>query len=312
MQPENDPSARLQRLQRFDLNLLLSLRALLHARNVTLAGERLGVTQPAMSADLRRLRQMFGDELLVRIGREYQLTPLARELLDPLDRALGDLEHALTRRPTFDPATAKRRYTIMTTDYGLIVLMPAVLRRLMAEAPGITVHCHPLAPDFMGLLLRGEIDLVLGVIGRETPESLKSEVLYTDRWMCAVSEDHPDVPPGEQMPLELFEHLPHIEWAMGEPPVHSTAESHYEALGVRRWVVMTTESFALTALLIRGTPLVALVHERLARINPGLRLLKPPLPLPELQQRMYWSALSHADPAHAWLRGLIREVAQVL
>jgi LysR family transcriptional regulator, nod-box dependent transcriptional activator len=309
---EADPTAKLLRLQRFDLNLLLSLRALLHARNVTLAGERIGITQPAMSADLRRLRQMLGDELLVRVGREYQLTPLARDLVEPLDHALSEIELALTHRPTFDPATAKRRFTLMTTDYGLLVLMPAVIRRLLAEAPGVTVHTHPLAVEFERLMLNGEVDLVLGSITREVSDVVHAEVLYTDRWVCAVSADHPDLPADGQMPLDLFERLPHIEWAMGEPPVHSNAESFYEHLGLRRWVVMTTESFSLMPQLIRGTPLVALVHERLARQHTGLVLLDPPIALPQIHQRMYWSAQVATDPAHVWLRRILREVAGAL
>src|SRR5436305_2164482 len=93
---------RIANLRRFDLNLLLSLHALLHTRNVTQAGDWLGVTQPAMSSDLRRLRQMFKDELLVRVGREYQLTALASSLVEPLTRAVADIERALTWRPSFD------------------------------------------------------------------------------------------------------------------------------------------------------------------------------------------------------------------
>src|SRR5919199_1910787 len=107
---------RIANLRRFDLNLLLSLHALLHTRNVTQAGDWLGVTQPAMSSDLRRLRQMFKDELLVRAGREYQLTPLASSLVQPLTRAIADIERAFTWQPAFDPRTDTRSFSVAMSD----------------------------------------------------------------------------------------------------------------------------------------------------------------------------------------------------
>ncbi len=295
-------------LRRFDLNLLLSLHALLHTRSVTAAGEWLGVTQPAMSADLRRLRQMFGDELLVRTGRDYKLTALGQVLVEPLMQTLVDVERTLTRRPDFDPTSERREFSIAISDYLLALLLQPLAARLCEEAPRVTIHSHTLPPDSLAMVLRSEIDLTFGDYA--TPEGLHSEVLFTDRWVCVVSADHPDV--EDVMTRELFARLPHLEWGIGTPIVQSYAEQAYAAMGIERHVPLTTESFTLPPLLLRGTRLVALVQERLARRFTGLKLLTPPLPIPDLTESMYWSAAVEADPAHIWLRGLIRDIARQL
>jgi LysR family transcriptional regulator, nod-box dependent transcriptional activator len=295
-------------LRRFDLNLLLSLHALLHTRSVTAAGEWLGVTQPAMSTDLRRLRQTFGDELLVRTGREYRLTALAAALVEPLTQTVVDMERTLTRRPRFDPATERREFSMAVSDYLLTLLLQPLATRLVHEAPRVTVHSRALRPDALALVLRGEADLTFGNF--PAVEGVRSEVLFTDRWVCAVSADHPDV--GECMTLELFARLPHLEWGIGTPLVQSYAEQRYAALGIERQVPLTTESFALLPILLRGTRLVALVQERLARRFPGLKLLTPPLPIPDLIEVMYWAAATDADPGQVWLRQLVRDIARQL
>src|SRR5215216_2166601 len=128
---------RIGNLRRFDLNLLLSLHALLHTRNVTQAGDWLGVTQPAMSSDLRRLRQMFKDELLVRIGREYQLTPLASSLVEPLTHAIADIERALMWRPAFDPRADTRSFSVAMSDHIMALFLPMLAIRLPREAPNV-------------------------------------------------------------------------------------------------------------------------------------------------------------------------------
>jgi DNA-binding transcriptional LysR family regulator len=302
---------RVAKLRRYDLNLLLSLHALLHTRNVTQAGEWLGVTQPAMSSDLRSLRHMFQDELLVRSGREYQLTPLATSLVEPLTRAIADIERALMWRPWFDPARDKRSFTIAMSDHVMALLLPAVAVRLQVEAPHVTIHSRGLAAfntDPVKAALDGEVDLSIGAF--QWNEGACEEVLYTERWVCAVSADHPDV--GDEMTLDLFERLPHLEWRVRTPVTRSRAELLYGSKGIHPHVPMTTDSFALLPALLRGTRLVALVHERLARRIAGLKLLRPPLPVPDIEESMYWSPAMDRDPGHLWLRTLMREIARGL
>jgi LysR family transcriptional regulator, nod-box dependent transcriptional activator len=310
--PDRDALAwRVANLRRYDLNLLLSLHALLHTRNVTQAGEWLGVTQPAMSSDLRALRQMFQDELLVRTGREYQLTPLADALVGPLTQVIADVERALTCRPTFDPKHDARTFTIGMSDHVMALLLPAVAMRLPVEAPRVTIHTRGLSglsTEPVKATLEGEVDLSIGAFSWS--EGACTELLYTERWVCAVSADHPDV--GDEIKLEIFEQLPHLEWRVRTPVTRSHAEVLYGSLGINPHVPLTTDSFALLPTLLPGTRLVGLVHERLARRVAGLKLLPPPVPVPDVQESMYWSPALERDPGHRWLRTLLRDVAGTL
>src|SRR5579884_1829201 len=246
---------RIGSLRRYDLNLMLSLHALLHTRNVTQAADWLGVTQPAMSSDLRRLRYMFGDELLVRSGREYQLTALASALIEPLGRAVADIERALTWRPSFDACHDARSFSIGMSDHVMALLLPWLAQRLPSEAPNVTIHARGLAglsAEPVQAALRGEVDLSIGAFS--WTEGARSEVLYTDRWVCAVSADHPEV--GDHMPLELFSRLPHLEWRLRTPVLRSHAEVLYSAKGIERQVPLTVESFALLPAMLRGSRMV--------------------------------------------------------
>jgi LysR family transcriptional regulator, nod-box dependent transcriptional activator len=298
-------------LRRFDLNLLLSLHALLHTRNVTQAGEWLGVTQPAMSSDLRRLRQMFKDELLVRAGREYQLTALARSLVEPVSRAVAHIERVMTWRPTFDPRLESRSFSIAMSDHVMALLLPTLAARLPGEAPNVTLRVRGLpglATDPVTATELSEVDLSVGAFSNYAASH--TEILYTDRWVCAVSADNPEV--HDQMSLELFSRLPHVEWQLKTPAIQSHAEVLYHAKGIRRQVCLVTESFALLPSLVRGTRMVALVHERLARQVPGLKLLEPPVPIPDVEESMYWSPSMDNEPGHMWLRELMRSIARTL
>ena len=302
---------RIAALRRYDLNLVLSLHALLHTRNVTQAGDWLGVTQPAMSSDLRRLRQMFEDDLLVRVGREYQLTALARSLVEPVSHAVAEIERVLRWQPSFDPRVDVRSFSIAMSDHVMALLMPALAVRLPVVAPSVTVGVRGLSgltADPVRAAAVGEVDLSIGAF--QGFSAACSEVLYTDRWVCAVSADHPEV--QDIMSVELFSRLPHVEWRLKTPEVQSHAELLYGSLGIQRRVSLTTESFALLPALVRGTRMVALVHERLARHVAGLKLLEPPVALPAVQEAMYWSSSVDREAGHVWLRGLIRSIAHGL
>jgi LysR family nod box-dependent transcriptional activator len=300
-------------LRRYDLNLLLSLHALLHTRNVTQAGDWLGVTQPAMSSDLRRLRQMFNDELLVRAGRDYQLTGLARSLVEPVSRAVAQIERVITWRPTFDPTQDTRSFSIAMSDHVMALLLPTLADRLPQEAPHITLRVRGLpglATDPVTATELSEVDLSVGAFAYPVGPAARAEVLYADRWVCAVSADNPEV--DNEMSLELFSRLPHVEWQLKTPAIQSHAEVLYRSKGIERQVSLVTESFALLPTLVRGTRMVALVHERLARQVAGLKLLEPPVPIPDVQERMYWSVSTDHEPGHLWLRDLLRSIAHTL
>jgi LysR family nod box-dependent transcriptional activator len=294
-------------LRKFDLNLLVALDALLGCRNVTRAGERIGLSQSAMSGELRRLRRMFGDPLLVRVRREYELTALARDLVEPVADVLARVERTIGHRTSFDPATEARRFSVVMSDYAMLLLMQPLLRRAGVEAPGITVEVHPFKDQIPRMIGQDGVDLVIGPAFDLT--GVHSQQLFSDRFVCIVSADNPDV--GDRMTPDLFESLPHLTIAW-QPLARSLADEHLESAGMHRRVEATTESFALAPFLVRGTRLVALVPERLAvqlREAAGVRVLEPPVAAPQLQETMYWSAAADGDPAHAWLRRTMADVA---
>jgi hypothetical protein len=175
----------------------------------------------------------------------------------------------------------------------------------------VTIHTRGLSglnDHAVVAAVQGEVDLSIGAF-EALPDSC-SEVLYTERWMCAVSVDHPEV--GDHMTLDLFCRLPHLEWRLRTPVVRSHAELLYGSKGIQRQVLLTTESFALLPAVLRGSGMIALVHERLARQVPGLKLLEPPVPIPDVVESMFWSASLDVEPGHVWLRNLMRSIARAL
>ena len=297
-------------LRQVNLNLLVALHALMTQRNVTRAADQVGLTQSAMSGELRRLRALFGDELLVRVGRDYQLTPLAEELVEPVSDIIAAVERTLSKRVTFDPAADERAFSIGMSDYAMLVLLQPVLQRLGREAPLITLHIHPLQPDSAHTMLRpGGMDLVIAPL--RDVENVRRIALFSDRYVCAVRADHPHV--RDDLTLELFERLPRLEWGIGSVLVGSTAERHYGRLGGR--VQVTTESFALAPFLLKHTDMLVVLQERLATAftqAAGIKVLDPPVALPDLTEAMYWTPLVETDPGNRWLRNLFEEVAHAL
>jgi DNA-binding transcriptional LysR family regulator len=195
----------------------------------------------------------------------------------------------------------------------MALLLPTLAVRLPQEAPHVTLRVRGLpglATDPVTATELSEVDLSVGAFSYQGSASSRTEVLYTDRWVCAVSADNPEV--ESEMTLELFSKLPHAEWQLKTPAIQSHAEVLYGSKGIQRQVSLVTESFALLPTLVRGTRMVALVHERLARQVDGLKLLEPPVPIPDVQESMYWSPLMDNDPGHLWLRDLVRSIARTL
>src|SRR5271165_3577953 len=171
-------------LAQVDLNLLVALDALLRERSVTRAGKRIGLSQSAMSAVLARVRELFGDQLLVRVGREYQLTPVALGLTEPVQEILGLVERTIRDRSPFEPKTAQRQFTIAAADYALAVIVQPLLERLAEGAPGVSLRFRPLQEDMPRLLGLRRVDLAILPAG--ALEGFPSQELFRDEWACAV------------------------------------------------------------------------------------------------------------------------------
>ncbi len=301
-------------LRNVDLNLLVILDALLTERNVSRAGERIGLSQSAMSAALARLRDIFHDPLLVRVGRDLVLTRNAEDLIVPLKEALGKIEQTLMRRPGFDPATDARTFSISASDYAGLILLTPLVRMIANEAPNVTVHLLPRARDAARVLHTNQADIVIEPVELFGHSDYPSSLLLTDRWLCAVDAHHPDIR-GDVLTEQCFLALPHLVYGIGNDRQLNLADQHLADLGIRRRIEVTVESFLLNPFMIEGTRLVSLVLQRAAERLLGsadIKLLESPIAVPDIHEAMYWHPRHTTDPGHIWLRDQLQSVAAAL
>lgn len=296
-------------LSRLDLNLVVALRALLEERNVTRAGERVGLSQPAMSAALARLRRHFGDELLARTGNAYELTPLGAALRERSAAAHDVLERLFTSKAAFDPTTDTREFTLLGADYGTAVLGAELARALHEEAPGVrlTFRQFPEDADDAAAALSTVDGALLphGVIN-----GFPSVDLYRDRWVCLVADDHPEV--GDALTLDDLSRLP---WAVYQRPCDAPVARQLNMIGVRPRVEVSAQAFQLLPYLVEGTRRIALIQERLARRAvraAAVRVLPCPFEAVPVREALWWHPLHTQDAAHEWLRSRAERVGAEL
>jgi DNA-binding transcriptional LysR family regulator len=292
-----------------DLNLLVTLRALLEEGNVTHAGGRVGMSQPAVSVALGRLRRHYRDEILIRNGRDYELTPLAKALLPSVQESLRLVEQALDAGHGFDPGTSDRTLSMAATDYATMMLSEGLLGALRAAAPGVRLDIDPLPPDMhscdKGLLKH---DLVIGPLGAGFPGH--SEVLFRDRFVCVVDRDNPRLRDG-WLSLDDLARMPFAAARFGHSHV-PPAERILDELGVSRRTQVTTVGWLSLPFLVAGTDLVAVVPELLARrvaAAAGIVVVEPPFGRVDLIEAAWWHPSRATDPATQWLLGLLRAAA---
>ncbi|MFI7412128.1 LysR family transcriptional regulator [Streptomyces sp. NPDC049627] len=297
-------------LSRLDLNLVVALRALLEERNVTRAGERIGLSQPAMSAALSRLRRHFDDELLARTGNSYELTPLGVALRDRSATACDLLERVFSSQADFDPAAESREFTLLASDYGAAVFGAALARAVHHEAPGIRLafqHPAPSVTENTAALLSTVDGLLMphGVI-----DGFPAIDLYQDRWLCLIADDHPEV--GDTLTLD---HLARLPWAVYQRPYDAPAARQLSMLGISPHVEVSVQTFQLLPHMIEGTRRVAMIQERLARRavgSAGVRVLPCPFEAVPVQVALWWHPVHAQDAAHIWLRRKAAEVGETL
>jgi len=298
-------------LAQVDLNLLVALDALINERHVTRAGERVGLSQPAMSNALARLRVMFHDELLVRVGKEYQLTALAQELRAPLHELLQLAEETVQRRPRFDPAKDVRRFSIVASDYAAYLVLQPLLLRVSREAPGVALQIRHSSgqPE----KLTSDINIGLWPSPDLAEAELPFEVLFQDRWVCAVWSGNRRV--EDTITLEQYMRLPHVVYGTGIDQVRGMADRMVRNTGMPRHIQASAESFFVLPFMLQGSELVAFVHERLGQKlaqAADIRLVEPLFETPPVAEAMYWHTRNTSDPAHVWLRNQLREISALL
>ncbi|KAK0350969.1 hypothetical protein LTR94_026872, partial [Friedmanniomyces endolithicus] len=293
---------------RYDLNLLPIFVALMEERSVTRAAERMGMTQPALSNALSRLRQMLQDQLFVRERYGIQPTPIALELSPLIAEALAQLDDAVLGQQAFDPAHAERLFTIAPNGYVEFVIVPAVLARLEKVAPGIKLRLTPFGNDLAETgVVSGTTALVLGRIV-DPPDNLVVQHLMDEGLACAVRADHPAI--GDAMTREQFETMKHVNIV---PPGRMRA-GLFQALAqqqLKRDVAISVTNFFAAAEMVAVTDYCATLPSLVCRQlmhDSRLKVLPPPVDLGSFPVEMGWHVRYRHDPAHRWLRALIGEV----
>jgi DNA-binding transcriptional LysR family regulator len=294
-----------------DLNLLVALDALLTEAHVTRAARRVGLTQSAMSRALARLRDLLDDPLLVRTPQGMQPTPRAQALAAPLRRTLEDVEALVAGRPVFEPAHARRAFTVAAPDYAQAVLMPPVLQHLAREAPGVDLLLVAPPRDVDAALVGGEVDLVLGPQQPSTA-GLVWTPLLSDTFACLLRKGHPAL----RRPLtpQRFAALSHLQVAPGGRP-GGALDDALAARGLSRRVALRVTGFLGAAQLVAASDLVTTLPSRLAQLSAAsgaLVMMRPPVPVPGFTLAQAWHERLRQDPGHAWLRSVFVSVGRRL
>ena len=312
----------LKALHRIDLNLLVYLDVLLRECNVTQAANQLGLSQPAMSNGLRRLRDLFNDPLLVRTSDG--MTPTARALeLEPLVRdILSGVERAIQPTAEFDPTDAKQVIRVMASDYAESTLFPAVMQTLRERAPGLTLDV--MTPSDVSFLdvERGKIDLVINRFD-QMPQSFHQITLWTDTFTCLMNRDNPIL---ERFDLDSYLAASHI-WVsktgmgvgVGVDPDDvqrlGWVDHALDAMGKKRNIRVFTRHYQAAMTLAEQNDLIVTLPTRatwLKKDDPGVVVRDCPFDVPPLELKMAWSPLLQHNPAHRWIRQLITQIARDL
>jgi DNA-binding transcriptional LysR family regulator len=294
------------RLAALDLNLLVVLHALLTEASVTRAAVRVSLSQSATSHALTRLRQLLGDPLLVRQGPRLALTPRAVALMPALERGLAELDSAVSGEPPFDPATARRSFSVGMADYAQAVLLPPLLARLHREAPTIDLAANAF-PDVFERMDAGTMDMAM-IPTSPLPSGFESVRLFSDGFVCIVRRGHPIVR-GPRLTLKQYLALDHVLVAPAGMS-GSIVDTALEQLGAQRRVAVRISNFLAAPIVVIQSDLIHTGPARLLRSLVALypmRLFRPPLRLPGFDIHLTWHKRRTNDPGHTWLRGLIVE-----
>jgi DNA-binding transcriptional LysR family regulator len=295
---------------KYDLNLMPVFLALMDERNVTRAAERLGMTQPALSNALGRLREALHDPLFVRERYGMRPTQMAEELAPAVRNALAALDDAIVGQQDFDPVRATRQFTIAPNSYVEFVLMPIVVERLREQAPGIRLRLTPFGNDLVETgAVSGATEMVIGRVV-DPPDNMVVQHLMDDGLACVVRSDHPEI--GDTLSPEQYEAMKHVNVL---PPGRMRA-GLFQALqqrGLKRDVAVSVTHFLAVPEMIAVSDycstLPRLICKQLSR-DKRLKVLAAPVDLGTFPVELSWHVRYRNDPAHRWLRSLISDVAR--
>lgn len=295
-------------LTKLDLNLLVVFNHLLQQRSVSGAAEKLGLTQPAVSNALRRLRSLLNDELFLRTTKGMEPTPYALQLAEPIAYALSTIERTLTHRTEFDPATSDRRFTLAMTDLGEIELLPRLMDRLEEVAPGVTVSTVRNSADSLrDDMETGRVDLAIGLLP-QLKTNFFQQRLFMQRYVCMFRRGHAlDKKNLTRKEFYGADHVVVVSAGTGHAKMDEIIESANETRRVR----LLVPHFVAIGHILASTDMIATVPERYAYrcAEPfGLRYVDHPVDLPQIGINLFWHAKFHKEPGNQWLRQLIFEL----
>jgi DNA-binding transcriptional LysR family regulator len=302
-------------LANLDLNLLVILRELLRERNVTRAARQVGITQPAASAALARLRRHFGDDLLERTRRGFVLTPLGAQLADRIEEVCDGVERLFLAEPPFAPEETEREFGVLVPDYVLAALGEQLSRTLHAAAPharlNVKVVKEALPTEPLETLR--VLDAIISAATAPLRATCRSLELFRDRWVCVVAADNPV---GDRLELADLERLP---WVVphhpdGGYPAGAALAPLFARLSTPPRVAVRVESYQATPSFVAGTDRVAVMQLRLARRlagRPDLRVLPCPGDPPPIVETLWWHPRHDEDEGHRWFRSVVARAARV-
>jgi DNA-binding transcriptional LysR family regulator len=268
-------------LSDIDLNQLVLFQQLMVERSVSKVAEKLGLTQPAVSNTLAKLRRQFGDDLFVRTPTGMMPTPFAEQLAEPIGYALGMIHSGLNQQSRFDPASVKRSVTIGMTDIGEIVFLPALVERLRQQAPGVSLSTvRTTATTLRDDMEAGKVDLAIGPLP-QLKAGFFQRRLFQQRYVCLFRQGH---------------------------ALDRKVDDLIRRAGVDRSARLTIPHYVSVGHLLRRSDMLATVTERLAEslVEPFDLTYRPhPIDLPEIAINVFWHAKVHRSPAHQWLRGVV-------
>ncbi len=293
-------------LRNIDLNLLVVLDALLTEKHVTRTGERLHLSQPAISHSLGKLRSLLDDPLLIRQGNDVLLSPLARSLQAPLKEILSQIETLLGKSIDFDPAVSQRIFHLAMSDYGAAIVLPRLLVRLRREAPLMRlVVTQGSRHEMFEQVVQGKLDLALGVFPGLSEEVVK-EVLFEETFTCLL--DRTTLGPDGSLDLAQYLARPHLQVSM-DGCFNGEVDHRLRDQGLQRQIVVSVPHWGTAPGMIRGTDLILTVASRTLdelSLDDGLVRLRPPMQVPAFNFVQVWHGRCADDPAHTWLREQIR------
>jgi len=294
-------------LRDIDLNLLVLFDQLLVERRVSKVAENLGLSQPAVSNSLSRLRKLLGDDLFLRTPAGMQPTPFAEQLAESVSYALGMIHGALNQRVSFDPLRSKRSFTIGMTDIGEIYFLPTLMDRLRQLAPGVSVSTvRNTAVNLKDEMEAGKVDLAVGLLP-QLKAGFFQRRLFRQRYVCLFRQGHQlDKKKMSLAEFSAAEHLVVVSLGTG----HGKVDELLDRSGIERNVRLTVPHYVAVGHILQATDLVATVPERLAQRMTapfGLKYLGHPAKLPEMAINVFWHAKYHRAPDSQWLRTLVFE-----